>query len=135
MATRSQAREVVIGLLYAYGSGNKEIGKFAEEILAENKIKNTQKDFAMNLFNGVIENFAKIDEKIIAQLKDWDFTKIGDTEKAILRLGVYEITKAEVDKAVIINEAIELAKNFGNENSAKFVNGVLDGIAKKINGV
>ena len=130
MATRSQARESVIGLLYAYGSGNDGISKFAEEILAENKIKNSQKDFAMGLFNGVLENLNQIDGIIKKQLETWDFDRIGDTEKAILRLGVFEMKNTKLDSAVVINEAIELAKSFGNDNSAKFINGVLDGIAK-----
>ena len=133
MATRSQARESVIGLLYAYGSGNDGISKFADEILAENKIKNSQKDFAMGLLNGVLENLSEIDSIITKQLDSWDFNKIGDTEKAILRLGVFEIKKTSLDSAVVINEAIELAKSFGNDNSAKFINGVLDAISKIAN--
>ena len=54
MATRTQARESVIGLLYAYDLGNEGIAKFVDEILEEKKIRNKQKDFALNLFNGTI---------------------------------------------------------------------------------
>ncbi|CAM2822484.1 transcription antitermination factor NusB [Helicobacter burdigaliensis] len=133
MATRTQAREAVVQLLYAYGSGNEEIGKFFDEILEEQKIKNAQKEFARGLFMGVIENLESLDTKIAQQLKSWDFTKIGDMERAILRLGAYEIVYAKQDRAIVINEAIEIAKNFGTENSKKFINGVLDGIAKNIN--
>ncbi len=55
MATRTQARESVIGLLYAYDLGNEGIVKFVDEILEDKKIRNKQKDFALNLFNGTIE--------------------------------------------------------------------------------
>lgn len=132
MATRSHVREVVVQLLYAYGSGNDAIFKFADEIFGEHKIKNKQKDFANLLFNGVIENLESLDLRIAHQLESWDFTKIGDMEKAILRLGVYEIAFNNLDKAIAINEALELAKTFGNEASAKFINGVLDNIAKNL---
>ncbi|WP_111229698.1 transcription antitermination factor NusB [Helicobacter valdiviensis] len=132
MATRTQARGAVVQLLYAYGSGNEEIGKFFDEILEEQKIKNAQKEFARGLFLGVLENLSMLDLRIAHQLKSWDFAKIGDMERAILRLGAYEIVCAKQDRAIVINEAIEIAKNFGTENSKKFINGVLDGIAKNL---
>ena len=130
MATRSQVREVVVQLLYAYDSGNEGISKFVEEILEEHKIKNAQKNFAQELFSGVIANLESLDLRITHQLKDWDFERIGNIERAILRLGAYEIVFSKVDKAVVINEALEIAKNFSYELSVKFINGVLDGIAK-----
>ncbi|WP_104722262.1 transcription antitermination factor NusB [Helicobacter mesocricetorum] len=132
MATRSQARGVVIQLLYAYGSGNDKIEDFIEEVLQEQKIKNTQKQFAMNLFFGAIKYLREIDLRITHQLKEWDFSRVGEMEKAILRLGVYEIVYTLTDKAIVINEALEIAKNFCNDNSTKFVNGVLDGICKNL---
>lgn len=131
MATRSQVREVVVQLLYAYGSGNDGISKFMDTILEEHKIKNAQGDFARTLFYGVLEAINVVDLRIKHQLKGWDFTRLGEIERAILRLGVYEIVFNQTDKAIAINEALELAKNFGNEPSVKFINGVLDGIAKE----
>lgn len=130
MATRTQAREVVTQLLYAYGSGNPGITKFVEEILNEHKIKNAQGQFAMALFEGVLEHLEEIDFRIKHQVKNWDFARIGDMERAILRLGVYEILFSKVDKAIVINEALEITKSFGGETSVRFVNGILDGIAK-----
>ncbi len=132
MATRSHVREVVVQLLYAYGSGNDLISKFADEIFEERKIKNKQREFANLLFNGVIENLPSLDLRIAHQLKSWDFSKIGDMERAILRLGAYEIAFNNLNKAIAINEALELAKTFGNETSAKFINGVLDNVAKNL---
>ena len=130
MATRSQVREVVAQLLYAYGSGNDGISKFMDEILEEKKIKNAQNTFAKELFEGVIAHLEELDLRIKHQIKNWDFEHIGDMERAILRLGAYEILFSAMDKAIVINEALEIAKNFGNEASTKFINGILDGIAK-----
>ena len=130
MATRHQARMAVVSLLYAYDLGNQSIADFSDEILEEKKIRNKQRDFALELFKGVTEQLEKIDEAIIKHLKDWDFDRLGSIERATLRLGAYEIMFGELDSAVIINEAIEVAKAFGSEQSPKFINGVLDAISK-----
>ncbi|EEO26231.1 transcription antitermination factor NusB [Helicobacter winghamensis] len=130
MATRTHARVAVAQLLYAYGSGNDGISKFVEEILSEHKIKNAQNEFAKTLFNGVLEHLEEVDLRIKHQIKNWDFERIGDMERAILRLGAYEIIFSGMDKAIVINEALEITKNFSNETSTKFINGILDGIAK-----
>ena len=131
MATRHQARTAVVGLLYAYDLGNTDIGKFSAEILEEGKIRNKQKDFSDTLFQGTIENLEMLDEKIKKHLKEWNFDAIGKVEKAIMRLGAYEIPVAKTDKAIIINEAVELAKELADEKSPQFINGVLDALDKE----
>ena len=131
MATRHQARTAVVGLLYAYDLGNENIGKFSDEILEEGKIRNKQKEFSDVLFQGTIENLEMLDAKINEHLKDWDYDAIGKVEKAIMRLGAYEILVAKTDKAIIINEAVELAKELADEKSPQFINGVLDALDKE----
>ena len=131
MATRHQARTAVVGLLYAYDLGNENIGKFSDEILEEGKIRNKQKEFSDVLFQGTIENLEMLDGKIKEHLKDWDYDAIGKVEKAIMRLGAYEILVAKTDKAIIINEAVELAKELADEKSPQFINGVLDALDKE----
>mgnify|MGYP000579689868 FL=1 len=131
MATRHQARTAVVGLLYAYDLGNENISKFSDEILEEGKIRNKQKEFSNVLFQGTIENLEMLDAKIKEHLKDWDYDGIGKVEKAIMRLGAYEILVAKTDKAIIINEAVELAKELADEKSPQFINGVLDALDKE----
>ncbi len=130
MATRTQARESVIGLLYTYDLGNEGIVKFVDEILEEKKIRNKQKDFALDLFNGVVDNIAEIDEEIISHLKQGGIKDTGSVEKSILRLAIYEIKFKKLDKAIVINEAIELSKKLASDSAPKFVNGLLDKINK-----
>ncbi len=132
MATRHHARMAVVSLLYAYDLGNKEIADFTDEILEDKKIRNKQKDFALELFRGVMDNLEKIDTAIVKHLKEWDFERLGSIERATLRLGAYEIMNSSLDSAVVINEAIEVSKAFGTEQSPKFINGVLDAISKDI---
>ena len=71
-----------------------------------------------------------IDETITKYLKDRTFEEIGDIEKAVLRVGVYEIKFTSTDKPIIINEAIEILKDFGIESGTKFVNGILDKVER-----
>lgn len=130
MATRHHARMAVVSLLYAYDLGNKSIADFTDEILEDKKIRNKQKEFALDLFRGVMDNLEAVDAAIVKHLKDWDFERLGSVERATLRLGAYEIMHSELDSAVVINEAIEVSKAFGTEQSPKFINGVLDAISK-----
>ncbi len=132
MATRHQARTAVVGLLYAYDLGNENIAKFSDEILEEDKIRNKQREFSHQLFNGTVENLEMLDEEIKKHLNDWDYDTIGKVEKAILRLGAYEILVAKTDRAIIINEAVELAKELADDKSPKFINGVLDAIGNDV---
>ncbi len=130
MATRQQARMAVVSLLYAYDLGNGNTSEHSEEILEEKKIRNKQKDFALTLYEGVMQNLATCDAAIVKHLKDWDFERLGSIERATLRLAAYEILFSELDSAVVINEAVEITKAFGTEQSPKFINGVLDAISK-----
>jgi transcription antitermination protein NusB len=130
MATRHQSRAAVVGLLYAYDLGNEDIAQFADEILEEGKIRNKQREFSHELFKGTIDNLEEIDREVESCLKEWDYSNIGRIEKAIMRLGAYEILKAGTDRAIIINEAVELAKELADDNAPKFINGVLDSVGK-----
>ncbi len=130
MATRHHARMAVVSLLYAYDVGNGDIADFSDEILESKKIRNKQRDFALALFDGVLAHLDILDKAIVKHLVDWEFDRLGALERAILRLGTYEILFGSLDSAVIINEAIEVTKAFATEQSPKFINGVLDSISK-----
>ena len=131
MATRTQARTAVVQMLYAIDLGNEDTIKQSDEYLNERKIKGAKHEFAENLFKGVLENLDKIDETIKNHLsKDWSFDRLDNVDKAILRLGVYEILFTDLAYQVVINESVEIAKLLSSENSTRFINGMLDKIAK-----
>jgi len=133
MATRTQARTAVVQMLYALDLGN-DMTSQAREYLDERKIKGQKAEFALNLFNGVMQNLEKIDEAINTHLsKDWEFDRLDNVDKAILRLGIYEILFTDLPYQVAINEAVEIAKILSTSNSTRFINGVLDRIAKDKN--
>ena len=127
MATRHQVRQAVVSLLYAREMGScKE--EFVEEFLEEKKIRNDQRSLALSLFHGILEHAEGLDELLNARLKEWKINEIGSIERAVLRLGAYEMKFTPTDKAVIINEGIELGKELGGDSAPKFINGVLDAL-------
>ncbi|AJC84349.1 transcription antitermination factor NusB [Campylobacter peloridis] len=131
MATRHQVRQSVVSLLYAKELNN-DNDKFIEEFLDEKKIRNEQRKFTLDLYNGINEKLSLIDKRINEYLKEYKLEEVASIEKAILRLGAYEILFTQTQKAIIINEAIELAKEMAGDNAPKFINGVLDKINKEI---
>ncbi|EAH9250630.1 TPA: transcription antitermination factor NusB [Campylobacter jejuni] len=129
MATRHQVRQSVISLLYAFEL-NSQNNVFVDEILDEKKIRNEQKNFTLNLYHGILDNLNNIDETLNSFLNDNQIIALGHIERAILRLGAYELLFTDTPSAIVINEAIELAKELANDNSPKFINGVLDALIK-----
>lgn len=107
-----------------------------EEILARNiavyKDVVEEADFIRDLAEGTLKNENKIDDMIIPAAPEWPIDQIAKMDKAILRMSIYELLiKKDVPPKVAINEAVELAKEFGGDNSSKFVNGVLGTIFRQ----
>ncbi|EPU2539692.1 transcription antitermination factor NusB [Campylobacter coli] len=129
MATRHQVRQSVISLLYALEMNEKN-ENFIDEFLNEKKIRNEQKNFTLSLYEGIIKNLDDIDKNLNPYLNENEIEKLGHIERAILRLGAYELLFTDTPNVIVINEAIELAKELANDNSPKFINGVLDTLVK-----
>ncbi|EMB8340851.1 transcription antitermination factor NusB [Campylobacter coli] len=129
MATRHQVRQSVISLLYALEMNEKN-ENFIDEFLNEKKVRNEQKNFTLSLYEGIIKNLDDIDKNLNPYLNENEIEKLGHIERAILRLGAYELLFTDTPNAIVINEAIELAKELANDNSPKFINGVLDTLVK-----
>lgn len=131
MSSRHLARIIVLQSLYEWAFwGYRE--NDLENILARNLTDFAddleETNFAMNLAKGVYDNLSFIDQKLKESCKNWAYEHVPLIEKSILRMATYELyfqNREEVPPKVAINEAIELAKNFINESSAKFINGVL----------
>ena len=88
-------------------------------------------DHAKRLVRGTLESLGEIDELIRAHAENWRLERMPPIDRNILRLALYEMLHEEnVPKVVIVDEAIELAKKFGSENSGRFVNGLLDGVLR-----
>lgn len=127
MATRHQARQAVVSLLYAHEMGSSS-DEFIDEFLEEKKIRNERKTQASDTFRQILAQQNEIDEILKSHLKDGDISKVGVVERAILRLAIFEMNLGDTDRAVIINEAVELAKELTSDTSPRFINGVLGAI-------
>ena len=91
-------------------------------------------NFSRLLIGGTLENLDSIDCVIRENLNNWDFTRISRVERAILRISVYSMLfQKSIPITVTINEAVDIAKEFGSDESYKFINGVLDGVRKRKN--
>ncbi len=137
MANRHLSRSIVLQTLFEWDFA---VSKDTPEEMLERNIEEfgpglDDSAFMKELFNGVLKKKAVIDEIIEKAAPDWPLDKISVVDRNILRLGLYELLfgdRKEVPPKVCINEAIELAKSFGGENSSRFVNGVLGAVYKEI---
>ena len=137
MATRHLVRSVVLQSLYEWGFFDKQEDfiKILERNLGEFAPGIDEPEFAWRIAKGLIENLSEIDKIIEKAAPQWPLNQIPITDRNILRIGLYELlfaNKEEVPPKVAINEAIELAKSYGGENSSKFINGVLGTVYKQI---
>ena len=104
-----------------------------EQFMKQSEVVELQKDFLRSLLNAVFDNSKKIDELIETNAKNWKISRIAKVDLAVLRVATIElIERNDTDVGVIISEAASIAQEFGSANSASFVNGVLDAIAKTV---
>ncbi len=124
---RTEAREKIMVILYQIDFYIKEGMPYdIDDIIKENlEIDNK---FVRDVVYGVMKNIENIDKVISKYLENWDLDRLGKTDKAILRLGTYEMLYYDTPKVVVINEAVELAKKYSDDKIVKLINAVLDKI-------
>ena len=133
MGSRRKARECALQLLYqgefspSAGGGNGRWISFEED----STMPSTEiRTFAEELVQGVLANEAAIDERIRSVSTNWKLERMALVDRNILRIAAYELMyRTEIPRKVSLNEAIEIAKRFGTEDSSSFINGILDKIA------
>lgn len=137
MATRHLIRTVLLQSLYEwdfYGQ-KKDLVQILDRNLTEFAPGIDEPEFAWKILKGVVDHRTEIDAIIVRAAPEWPLDKIAIIDRNILRIGLYELLHAdpnEVPPKVAINEAIEMAKNYGGPNSGKFVNGVMGTIYREM---
>ena len=133
MRNRTRARECALQMLYQADIRRTSAAQVDEEFWqADEPVEADVQAFATQLFDGTMAHLPEIDALIAKHADNWDMKRMAVIDRNILRLGVFELLHLEdVPPKVCINEAIELAKRFGDADSGKFINGVLDAIHKK----
>ena len=131
---RRKARMLAFQVLYEVDSAGHEVERVVNHLLAKWKLSEEGNVFVRDLVGGVIQNKEKIDLNIRNFAPAWPIEQIPVVDRSILRLAIFEILlDNKVPVKVAINEAVELAKTFGGDNSSRFVNGVLASVSGLVN--
>lgn len=134
MGKRRKAREFALQILFRLNLGHESLtDKMLEEFWDANPISQEVKEYATTLVKGTIEHLIEIDKIISDSAENWSLERMACVDRNILRFATYELLyRPDIPSTVIINEAIEIGKKYGTEESGPFINGILDRIAKEI---
>ena len=130
MGYRRKSREYALQMLYQYDVSHQSAG-LADGFWEDKEVMENIMEFANHLVDGVIKNIDKIDDMIRLSASNWSIDRMAVVDRNILRISVFEMFYIQdIPVKVTINEAIEIAKRFGEGESGSFVNGILDRIVK-----
>jgi transcription antitermination protein NusB len=130
MGARSTAREAALQMLFALEASGAEADRVIADYWLETPGDAEDRAYADAIVRGVAGELAETDARVRAASKNWRIERMTRVDRAVLRLGAYELVhRHEVPRAVILDEAVEIAKRYGTEESGAFVNGVLDRVA------
>jgi N utilization substance protein B len=128
---RTNARKAAVQALYQWQMTGQSLVEIERQFLEEERLKDAQKSYFTELFHGVPKNLEAIDQ-VLNEFVDRPVNMIDPVERAILRMGVYELLhRLDMPYRVVLNEGINLAKYFGADGSHKYVNGILDKVAQQ----
>ena len=129
---RRKAREVALQALYAVEIGGEELPSILDYLFSDNDLEEETQSFVIELTQKAFSHMGKIDELIGRMAKHWELRRIATVDRNILRLAICEIFWfPDIPPKVSINEAIELAKKYSTRESGRFVNGILDSVARE----
>jgi transcription antitermination protein NusB len=135
VASRRKARILAFQAIYAWdSSGGKATGLLDFDWLDEEKRASLDEEvasFAKLLIAGTLDSIEEVDKAITSHLQNWTFERLKRVDLAVLRIGAYSLLfQRDIPAQITIDEAIEIAKEYGSDDSYRFINGVLDGIWK-----
>jgi transcription antitermination protein NusB len=132
VSLRTKAREFAMQMLFQWDMSQQDPAKLELKFWKSAKAADQTRAFANRLFEGTARDAAALDEIIGKHCENWRFERLAATDRAILRLAIYEMNSTDAPAKVVLNEAVELAKKFSSEESGAFVNGVLDSVHKSL---
>jgi N utilization substance protein B len=136
--SRRQSREAAVQMLYQWEVGRSSMAEVIETFWLHEQPDTTRlaedaKTFAVRLATGVVDTVANLDPVISEAADNWRIERMNVMDRLILRLAVYEfLHEGGTPSKVIINEALELARTFSNDDSVRFINGILDAIRRRL---
>ena len=129
--SRHLARETAFKMLFQMDVGNNDFA-MAEHTLAESELKGGYKAFALELVHGVCDNQFELGEYLKKFTKGWETSRLAAVDRNLIKMAMFEMQQAKTPANIVMNEAVELAKEFGTDESPSFVNAVLDNFYKKV---
>jgi len=133
--SRRLAREIAFKALFQEDVGKNGLEPALTELLAESGLSGDHAIFARRLAEGTLLQLKEIDNQLAKYLVNWEFGRLAAVDRSVLRLAAHELLYCtDIPTAVAINEALELSKLFNSDESAKFLNGVLDKLARDLAG-
>ena len=133
MGARSSGREAALQMLFALEASGEPIERVVAAFWRETPGDPEGRDYADTIARGVARELPQVDEAIRKASTNWRLERMARVDRNVLRLGAWELLRSQaVPRAVILDEAVELAKRFGSEESGAFVNGVLDRVAANL---
>jgi N utilization substance protein B len=135
--TRHRARQAAVQMLYQWEVGQMAVEEVFRTFWAANVpgMEGPNEDvqaFSEQLVRSTVANLEKIDPLITQTAEHWRLSRMAAIDRLILRLAIAEFLEGQTPKNVVINEALELAKTFSGDDSAKFINGILDAVKKRL---
>lgn len=135
MSRRRKAREIALQTLYAAEMEGGEWRTALRDNVARRKPSDEVVEYAERIVSRVVAEKASLDARIGARLENWELPRVSIVDKTILRIALAELLYCpEVPTSVIMNEAIEIAQTFSSADAGRFVNGVLDRLAREVRG-
>jgi N utilization substance protein B len=133
MASRHKAREYALQILYQAEATAAHAAEVVPQFWREPDVPPEVRGFAERLAIGTSDSLAEIDPLLRDRLAHWRLERLGIVDRCVLRMAIFEfLHEKQTPRIVVIDEAIELAKRFGGEDSGQFVNGILDALRKRL---
>ena len=133
MGTRRKSRELALQALYQWNITRQDPFLILDQLKANFSPADEEDEFAQQIVVGVLEHYNHIDELIEKFLEHWRLDRISIIDRNILRMAIFELLfREDIPPRVTLNEAIDLGKRFGSEDSSSFINGILDRIQKEV---
>lgn len=133
MGSRRSAREYALQMLYQSDASGTPIDDVLAQFWAESEVSVEVREFAERLARGTVAAQGEIDALLVQSLENWRLDRLAVVDRNVLRLAVFEFLHVpETPPIVVIDEAIEVARKFGGEDSWQFANGILDAVRKRL---
>ncbi len=130
MSLRHKSREFALQMLFQWEVGRHDPRRIEDGFWRIARAEKSTRAFADELFEGVASDAPALDAIVATHAENWRLDRMAVIDRAILRLGVFELRAKKTPAKVVLNEAVELAKKFSSEDAAPFINGVLDAVLR-----